>query len=119
MLGLAHAASAKYRETAQFLASKTYAQPSLEDFIDQIFPNTGSSDERSKNANRTLDVIHEQPGAHFAEGTWWQAFNAVTYMTDHEMGRNADSRLTSAWFGQNRTRKAKALDMALEYAEAA
>ena len=38
MLGLAHAASAKYRETAQFLASKTYAQPSLEDFIDQIFP---------------------------------------------------------------------------------
>ena len=56
MLGLAHAASAKYRETAQFLASKTYAQPSLEDFIDQIFPNTGSSDERSKNANRTLDV---------------------------------------------------------------
>ena len=119
MLGLAHAASAKYRETAQFLASKTYAQPSLEDFIDQIFPNTGSSDERSKNANRTLDVIHEQPGANFAEGTWWQAFNAVTYMTDHEMGRNADSRLTSAWFGQNRTRKAKALDMALEYAEAA
>ena len=119
MLGLAHAASAKYRETAQSLASKTYAQPSLEDFIDQIFPNTGSSDERSKNANRTLDVIHEQPGANFAEGTWWQAFNAVTYMTDHEMGRNADSRLTSAWFGQNRTRKAKALDMALEYAEAA
>ena len=119
MLGLAHAAAAKYRETAQFLASKTYAQPSLEDFIDQIFPNTGSSDERSKNANRTLDVIHEQPGANFAEGTWWQAFNAVTYMTDHEMGRNADSRLTSAWFGQNRTRKAKALDMALEYAEAA
>ena len=46
----------------------------MEDFIDQIFPNTGSSDERSKNANRTLDVIHEQPGANFAEGTWWQAF---------------------------------------------
>ena len=117
MLGLAQVASIEYKETAQFLASKSYTQPSLEDFIDQIFPNTGSSDERSKNAHRTLDVIHEQPGAHFAEGSWWQAFNAVTRMTDHEMGRNADSRLTSAWFGQNRTRKAKALDMAIEYAE--
>ena len=119
MLGLAQVASSKYQETAQFLASKTYTQPSLEDFIDQLFPNTGASDERSKNAHRTLDVVHEQPGAHFAEGSWWQAFNAVTRMTDHEMGRNANSRLTSAWFGQNRTRKAKALDMALEYAEAA
>ena len=117
MLGLAQVASIEYKETAQFLASKSYTQPSLEDFIDQIFPNTGSSDERSKNAHRTLDVVHEQPGAHFAEGSWWQAFNAVTRMTDHEMGRNANSRLTSAWFGQNRTRKAKALDMAIEYAE--
>ena len=119
MLGLAHSASAKYQETAQFLASKRYTQPTLEEFIDSLFPNTGKSDERSKNAHRTLDLVHEQPGAHFAEGSWWQAFNAVTRMTDHEMGRSADSRLTSAWFGQNRTRKAKALSSAVEYAEAA
>ena len=46
-------------------------------------------------------------------------FNAVTYLTDHEMGRTTDTRLTSAWFGQNRTRKAKALKLATEYAEAA
>ena len=119
MLGLAHKASEKYQETAQFLASKSYKQPTLEEFIDSLFPNTGKSDERSKNAERTLDVVHEQPGAHLAEGSWWQAFNAVTWMTDHEMGRNVDSRLTSAWFGQNRTRKTKALDLAVEYAEAA
>ena len=119
MLGLAHAASSKYKETAQFLASKSYTQPTLEEFIDSLFPNTGKSDERSKNAHRTLDLVHEQPGAHFAEGSWWQAFNAVTRMTDHEMGRNADSRLTSAWFGGNRTRKSMALSKALEYAEVA
>ena len=119
MLGLAHKASGKYQETAQFLASKSYTQPTLEEFIDSLFPNTGKSDERSKNAHRTLELVHEQPGAHFAEGTWWQAFNAVTRMTDHEMGRSADSRLTSAWFGQNRTRKAKALNSAVQYAEVA
>ena len=119
MLGLAHSASPKYQETAQFLASKSYTQPTLEEFIDSLFPNTGKSDERSKNAHRTLDLVHEQPGAHFAEGSWWQAFNAVTRMTDHEMGRSADSRLTSAWFVKNRTRKAKALNSSVEYAEAA
>ena len=119
MLDLAWATSTVYQDTAQFLASKSYKQPTLEEFIDSLFPNTGKSDERSKNADRTLELVEEQPGAHLAEGSWWQAFNAVTYMTDHEMGRNADSRLTSAWFGQNRTRKKKALEKALEYAEAA
>ena len=119
MLGLAHKASSEYAEKARFLATKNYQNVTLAEFLDQIFPNTGKSDDRSKNANRALEVVHQQPGAQYAEGTWWQAFNAVTYMTDHEMGRNADSRLTSAWFGQNRTRKAKALDLALEYAEAA
>jgi len=119
MLGLAHKASSEYAEKARFLSTKNYQNVTLAEFLDQIFPNTGKSDDRSKNANRALEVVHQQPGAQYAEGTWWQAFNAVTYMTDHEMGRNADSRLTSAWFGQNRTRKAKALDMALEYAEAA
>ena len=119
MLDLAWATSTVYQDTAQFLASKSYKQPTLEEFIDSLFPNTGKSDDRSKNADRTLELVEEQPGAHLAEGSWWQAFNAVTYMTDHEMGRNADSRLTSAWFGQNRTRKKKALEKALEYAEAA
>ena len=40
-------------------------------------------------------------------------------MTDHEMGRNVDTRLNSAWFGQNRNRKELALQKAVEYAEAA
>ena len=119
MLHLAHSVSSKYVEQAQFLASKQYLHPTLESFMDKIFPNTGASSERSRNANRALEVIHEQPGAEIAEGSWWQAFNAVTYLTDHEMGRTTDTRLTSAWFGQNRTRKAKALKLATEYAEAA
>jgi hypothetical protein len=32
------------------------------------------------------------------------------------MGRNADSRLSSAWFGANQTRKVKALEKAVEFA---
>ena len=40
-------------------------------------------------------------------------------MTDHTMGRNAQSRLTSAWFGQNGRRKVRAVNKAVEYATAA
>jgi hypothetical protein len=35
------------------------------------------------------------------------------------MGREADSRMASAWFGRNQTRKIKAVEKAVEYAEAA
>ena len=73
----------------------------------------------SKNAKACHDVIETQPGAEYAEGSWWQAFNSVTYMTDHLQGREGDSRLQSAWYGRNRKVKLNALDKALEYAEAA
>jgi hypothetical protein len=73
----------------------------------------------SKSATRALEIIGTQPGANFAEGSWWQAFNAVTFMTDHEIGRTADSRLTSAWFGPNKNLKVKALETAVEFAELA
>jgi hypothetical protein len=66
-----------------------------------------------------MAVVHTQPGANYAEGSWWQAVNAVTYMTDHKLGRSRDSRLTSAWYGLNRVKKLKALDLALDYAAVA
>jgi hypothetical protein len=73
--------------------------------------------EVSKSASKALELVTTQPGAAFAEGSWWQAFNAVTYMTDHVVGRNADNRLTSAWFGPNKVLKVKALETAVEFAE--
>ena len=55
----------------------------------------------------------------YAEGSWWQAFNTVTFMTDHTMGRDANSRVKNAWFGYNQKLKTKALETAVQYAEAA
>jgi hypothetical protein len=40
-------------------------------------------------------------------------------MTDHLLGRNDDSRLSSAWYGYNKGLKSKALNLAVEMAEAA
>ena len=39
-------------------------------------------------------------------------------MTDHEIGKTVDSRLTSAWFGANKNVKLKALETAVQFAEA-
>ena len=76
-------------------------------------------DDLTKNAKAAMDVLYTQPGAKFAEGSWWQALNSVTYLTDHMMGRNAESRMQSAWFGQNQARKMVAVNKAVEYATAA
>jgi hypothetical protein len=73
----------------------------------------------SKSAKLAMEVIDEQPGAEFGAGSYWQAFNAVTYMTDHLIGRSADTRLQSAWYGANRGLKTRALETAVEMADAA
>jgi phage/plasmid-like protein (TIGR03299 family) len=144
-LGLSEQKMEKYQEAAQFLASKRVDRESMEQYFTSLFPvirynkssandndimtmeqligagTTQSKNKRdiSKNAERLLTVVETQPGADMSAGTWWQPFNAVTYLTDHEFGRGTDSRLTSAWFGNNRRLKVKALNLALEMAEAA
>jgi phage/plasmid-like protein (TIGR03299 family) len=123
MLGIATDKLTQYKEMAQFLGSKKYSDETIVEYFTRIFPVTGSNDKKkkelSKNAEIALDVLDKQPGTEFAPGTWWQAFNAVTYLTDHVAGRNADNRLTSAWYGYHKGVKTKALETAIEYAEAA
>jgi hypothetical protein len=75
-----------------------------------------SVEDLTNNAKKAYDLLGTQAGAEFGKGSWWSAFNSVTYFTDHEMGRNADTRLSSAWFGANQTRKVKALEKAVEFA---
>ena len=98
---------------------------SLIRYYNDVFPRTykGKKDitveqvaDLTTNAKKAYEVLETQPGAEFGEGTWWQALNSVTYLTDHKMGREADTRLTSAWFGNNQTRKVKAVEKAVEYA---
>lgn len=123
MLGIASDKLAKYKEMAAFLGSKRAKNENIVDYFKRVFPVSGSTDattkEISKNAQLALDILHTQPGAEYAEGTWWQPFNAVTYLTDHLAGRSADTRLTSSWYGHNKGVKTKALELAVEMAEAA
>ena len=122
MLGIATDKLQKYKEMAQFLGSKKAKTESIIEYFERIFPLNSKSPEegkRSKNADIALSIIDTQPGSEFAQGSWWQPFNAVTFMTDHVIGRSTDSRMQSAWYGYNKGLKTKALELAVEMAEAA
>jgi hypothetical protein len=120
MLGIATNKLAKYKEMASFLGSKKAKDEDIVEYFCRIFPVSGSAKikDMSKNAEMALSILHSQPGAEYAEGSWWQPFNAVTYLTDHLAGRSADTRLTSAWYGYNKGVKTRALELAVEMAEA-
>lgn len=124
-LGIASEKFAMYKETAQFLASKQFNMDSLIQYYNEVFPRTYQGkkevtvqgyEDLTNNAQKAFSFLETQPGAEFGEGSWWSALNSVTYLTDHKMGRETDSRLTSAWFGANQTRKVKAVEKAVEYA---
>ena len=122
MLGLASDKMDKFKTMAQFLGTKSFKDDMVKEYFNDVFPGYSKKDEKdrkpSKNAIRAFDILETQPGAEFAKGTWWQAFNATTYMVDHEIGRSEEARLTSNWYGANKQLKNRALEKAIEYAEA-
>jgi phage/plasmid-like protein (TIGR03299 family) len=131
LLGVSTKSMERYKEAAQFLATKRYDNRALGEYFINVFPSTakngnGADNDNSKKvvtlskpAVQAIGLVESQPGAELARGTWWNAFNAVTYLTDHTLGNSPDTRLKSAWYGPNRDRKAKALDLAVDYAQAA
>ena len=119
-MGIAREKMEQYKSMAEFLGSKRYSADNVVNYFNEVFGSPTKVDGKeftSRNAKIAHENLQEQPGANFAEGSWWQAFNSVTHMTDHLQGRSTDGRLTSAWYGRNRKVKLKALDKALEYAE--
>lgn len=119
-LGISHNKIEKFKEAAEFLGSKRYNDESLKRFMAKVLGESTRDDKLlSRTAETALSFVENQPGDHFRPGTWWNAYNAVTYMVDHKVGRSADTRMMSAWFGGNAKRKVDALDVALEMADAA
>lgn len=120
-LGIAATKLGTYKETAEFLSSKNFKKDSVEKYFMDVFPSLTKKDNSimSRPAETALSVLETQPGADFGKGSWWQAFNATTFSIDHVLGHSQETRLQSAWYGQNRQRKLIALEKAVEYAEAA
>jgi phage/plasmid-like protein (TIGR03299 family) len=126
MLGIAKQKLHTYEEVAKLMASKRYNADALIEFYNTVFPTNKEFDEKddiedrmSRPARVAYSVLETQPGHQFGEGTWWQAFNSVTYTCDHLLGHSDDTRMNSAWYGGNRERKLRAMEKAVELAQAA
>ena len=122
-MGIAKEKMEQYKSMAAFLGGKRATGDNVIQYFNEVFGAPAKEKEdgvlpfTSRNAKIAMENLTTQPGANFAEGSWWQAFNSVTYVTDHLQGRNADNRLYSSWFGGNQVRKRDALKTALAFAE--
>ena len=135
-MGIAHSKLEQYRDVAQHLSSKSYTQETVMQYLTRVFPKTSSTEgsasahlaaqnaanddlKISRAAKLSYESLGTQPGADFGKGTWWSAFNAVTFNIDHVLGHSPETRLASSWYGPNRARKTAAMELAVEYANAA
>jgi phage/plasmid-like protein (TIGR03299 family) len=130
-LGLARDGMLQLQEAANVLSNVRIKQTDLVDYFhnvantEMLVAEEGVDPYDPENFSRTiktlLDAVDEAPGSQLktAQGTLWGAYNAVTYVADHMLGRTDDSRVVSAWFGQGGNMKRRALDIALDLAKAA
>lgn len=125
-LGLGVAQMTEFKEAAILLASK---KASLEQSKEYFFEVLSWDPEKAKKdkdgeakeprmLQKIMAALDHAPGQQLgaALGTWWGSLNAVTYVVDHEVGRERTTALQSAWIGTNSLLKRKALKLALEHA---
>lgn len=69
--------------------------------------------------NDLLNAYRNGPGSNLitAKDTAWGAVNAVSFLTDHMVGRARDTALNKAWFGKNDKLKTDALRLAMTSAQ--
>lgn len=127
-LGIATSQLGEFEAQAQFLSSrKVKSTDTLQDYFSAIWPTKAQrvgSDAAfegvmSNTASTAMEVFTLQPGAKYFPDSWWNAFNAVTYMVDHVVGSNDNNRLRNSWFGNGELLKRRALAMAVDLARLA
>ena len=110
-------------EQYRFLASKSFNQKDIEKYV-KVVLNIKGADEDIKTRTRNImdDILARIEGpkqtAANVRGTWWAAYNGFNEYLNYGKGRTTDNRLDSLWFGQNANENNKALESALEFANA-
>lgn len=119
--------NAEFEATAEqyrFLASKQFNQADVRRYVKIMLgiENTVDADikTRTKNIMDEILTLIEGPkqSATGVRGTYWAAFNGYNEYLNYHKGRTADNRIDSLWFGQNANDNIKALETALQFANA-
>ena len=131
-LGMATKQMGEFQETAEFLASKRFPADNEEivhDYFGKVFKWDPKEAEHKKDGTvrvppkvqACIQALTHAPGQKLntADGTWWGAFNAVTNIVDHELGRDRQTALKQAWFGGPARAKKRALVHAIDLAKKA
>lgn len=110
-IGVARKAIAGFASEAQRLAEKSVDEATAHPYFSEVFQA-----EAEKETQLALDALGHAPGHDLesADQTAWGLLNAVTYVVDHHLGNNPDSRLRLAWFGSKAEIKKRALELALK-----
>lgn len=127
-LGLIADQAKEFKEAAILLSKKKASEEQVEEFFCEVLKFDPRDLEKPKKKDGEVKVpqllphlrnalIHA-PGADLAtaEGTWWGAVNAVTYVADHRFGDDRSTSLHNAWFGAKSNLKRRALEVALKRA---
>jgi phage/plasmid-like protein (TIGR03299 family) len=124
-LGLARDRMGEFEQIAKRLSKKKVSEQRAVDYItvladpqllgvDKTLTSAVLMEKGNKMARTIFTALNSAPGYDLAssKGTAWGLINAVSYVTDHVIGRGQDQRLTKAWFGKYANLKEKAVELA-------
>lgn len=120
-------ADAKFEATAEqyrFLTTREVNQADLERYVRRVFvPGQDENDDETgkRIVNNVTPLFEEGMGNNIAgvRGTWWAAYNAVTQYLTYNRGKDAGKRLNQTWFGSGADINRRALEEAVNFANAA
>ena len=130
-LGIALTAFDRFLIDARRLAKRQINEDFAIEFLRQLLPASVSVKTDKAGIKTTAPVPVEETraftaimdlfkgeaighGLPEAKGSAWSLLNATTQYYDHVNGRNADTRMSSAWFGTGNAIKTKARDWLME-----
>jgi phage/plasmid-like protein (TIGR03299 family) len=129
VLGLAGKRQEQLKEAVTLLSKKKATPEKTEEWFCEVLRFDPKEADKKKDGTiieprmlpKLRQALESSPGAQLntALGTWWGNYNALTYVIDHETGRDRETAMKSAWFGSRAKLKQRALSSAIEYAKKA
>lgn len=119
-LGLVIEQNDEFKEAANHLAKTKVDVAKVYEYFGHLLNPTGAELKKTPIMMPKLkEALEKAPGANMAsaKGTWWGALNAVTYVVDHEIGKDRQTALKNAWLSNMAKLKRNALTLALEEAK--
>lgn len=126
-LGLASHQMDEFKAASMLLSKKKAKPEAVEEYFCDVLkfdPKTAKKKPKADEAReprmlpKLRNALTHAPGAQMptAVGTWWGALNAVTYVVDHELGRDQSASLRTAWLGAKANLKRRAVGLAIKAA---